>query len=167
MPWEIKPFVGLGPVLFGMTEAGVAALGPALGPVERRLVEPDGSVNEHRGMGAPTLSYRNGRVCYIAAGWRVGDVIWQGIDVFQADPKTVVQMLEVANGGAEVGLGSLSFGNLGLSADGFYVPKTRRFFRRTSADQDDRSIALYDRDVWNSQAEQLKSYQEPITFMTP
>jgi hypothetical protein len=72
MLWEIKPFVGLGPVLFGMTEAEVAALGPALGLVERRLVEHDGSVNEYRGMNTPTLSYRNGRVCYIAAGWRVG-----------------------------------------------------------------------------------------------
>ena len=139
MLWEINPFVGLGPVLFGMTEAEVAALGPALGPVERRLVEHDGSVNEYRGMNTPTLSYRNGRVCYIAAGWRVGDVIWQGIDVFQTASKTVVQMLEVANGGAEVGLGSLSFGNLGLFAEGFYLLKSRRSKEPTSDDQDDRS----------------------------
>ena len=165
MPWEIKPFVGLGSVLFGMTEAEVAALGPTLGPLLKRWVEDDGTVIEHREMDEPTISDCNGRVRFIAVGPKVRNVIWQGIKVFQMDPKTLLQLLEIANGGAEVGLGFVSFGNLGLRADGFYFHRECQFFQPNSDDQDDRCIALFDRELWTSQAEQLKSCYEPVTFI--
>jgi hypothetical protein len=165
MFWEIKPFVGLGSVLFGMTDAEVAALGPTPGPLLNRWVEDDGTVIEYREMDEPTISYCNGRVCFIAAVPKVENVIWQGINVFQLEPKTLLQLLEMANGGARVGLGFVLFENLGLRADGFYFHKERQFFRLNSDDQDDRCIALFDHELWHSLAEQPKSRYEPITFI--
>ena len=165
MLWDIKPFVGLGPVLFGMTEAEVAVLSPPLGPVESRFVEQDDSVNEYRGIDDPNMFYHKEKVRFIAVGPKVRNVIWQGIKVFQMDPETLLQLLEIANGGAEVGLGFVSFRNLGLRADGFYFHKERRFFQPNSDDQDDRCIALFDRELWTSQAEHLKSCYEPVTFI--
>lgn len=162
MIWDIKPFVGMGPVLFGMTEQEVDALG--LGPLTARRVDPDGTVNEHRGLGIPTVSYKNGTACYLAAGPDVNDVLWQSTNVWLEQPKAVIQALEAANGGAEVGLGNVWFKNLGIDTNGFYLQKNRRFFR-AGHDQDDRVISMFDRDLSAKQAAEFAQFFQPISFV--
>lgn len=165
MSWDIKPFVGMGPVLFGMTEAEVAALRPSIGTLTARDPQYDGTITEHRGLETPSISYFNGKVCYIAAGFQVKGVTWQALDVFQAKPEVLLQALETANGGAEVVFGTIAFRKLGLDAIGFYLEKNRRFFKPKSRDQDDRCVSLYDRDALGRVSEQVGPHYQPISFL--
>jgi hypothetical protein len=167
MTWEIKPFVGLEPILFGMTEQHVGARAPLLGPVAARDVDADGTVTEHRAIHEPSVSYRNGEVCYIATGWQVKDVMWQGMNVYRDSPEAVLRALEAANGGAELGLGTALFRNLGIGAVGFYFQDSRSFFHLHSREQDDRCVFVVDRARCQEMVDKFSRHYKPITFHKP
>lgn len=165
MRWDVRPFIGLGPIAFGMTEAEVAQVASILAPVRARHADATGIVTEHRGLEDPSISYKNGKVAYLAVGHPTANVIWADSDVFQQDAKSVLQSFENANGGAEVGLGAISFANLGIDANGFYFPKTKRFFRPGSREQDDRTLSLYERELYHETRKDLAAHFRPISFL--
>jgi hypothetical protein len=165
MRWDVRPFIGLGPIVFGMTEAEVANISSALAPVRARRMDTTGIITEHRGLEDPSVSYKNGKVAYIAVGGRTTNVTWEDLDIFQQDAKSVLQLFENASGGAEVGLGTILFANLGIGAVGFYIPKTKRFFRSGSLEQDDRTISMYGRELYRETRKDLASHFRPISFV--
>ena len=165
MRWDVRPFIGLGPIAFGMTEAEVAQVASVLAPVRARQVDATGIITEHRGLEDPSISYKNGKVVYLAVGYLTADVIWADLDIFQRDAKSVLQSFENANGGAEAGLGAISFANLGIDTNGFYFPKTKRFFRPGSREQDDRTLSLYERELYHETRKDLASHFRPISFL--
>ncbi len=165
MRWDIRPFIGLGPIAFGVTEAEVAIAAASLAPVRARQEGAPGIITEHRGLEDPSVSYKNGKVAYIAIGRHATDVIWADLDIFQQDAKTILQAFESASGRTEVGLGTVTFANLGIDAVGFYFPKTKRFFRSASPVQDDRTISIYDRQLYCGTRKGLISYFQPISFL--
>jgi hypothetical protein len=165
MQWDVRPFIGLGPIAFGMTEADVANVSAALAPVRARMTDTTGIVTEHRGLEDPSVSYRNGKVVYIAVGWQTPNVVWADLDLFQQKTQFVLQLLEEENGRAEIGLGIISFARLGIDTNGFYDPKTRRFFRPGSSEQDDRTISLYERELYRETRQSFASHFRPISFL--
>jgi hypothetical protein len=165
MRWDVRPFVGLGPIAFGMTEAEVASVALPMAAVRARGVDATGIITEHRGLEDPSISYQNGKVAYIAIGSRTANVEWAGLDIFQQEAEAVLRSLESAGGGAEVGLGTISFAALGIDTNAFYFPKTKKFFKFSSSEQDDRTISMYDRELYHEIRKNLSSHFRPISFL--
>ena len=165
MQWDVRPFIGLGPIAFGMTEADVANVTAALTPVRARRTDTTGIVTEHRGLEDPSVSYKNGKVAYIAVGCQATNVVWVDLNLFQQKTQFVLQLLEKESGSAEIAFGTISFAHFGIDTNGFYDPKTKRFFRPGSSKQDDRTISLYERELYRETRQSVISHFRPISFL--
>lgn len=112
MDWEIKSFVGVGPISFGMTPAEVEDV---LGPPED--VDEDGvRLTEYRDIDVPIVRYEDGKVAQIEAFYDVKNVSLGDIKIFEDKGKDVMRGLERLNGGAEISVGIVLFRNIGLTA---------------------------------------------------
>lgn len=159
MKWIAEPLVGLKPLRFGMTPDQVRALG-VLGPVSARHPAFDGTVNEFRTMSEPVCGFRDDRLTAVDTSWRVGEVRFEDISVYEVQPALLLQSLERANGGALLGLGSVLFDRLGINVSGFYLVEEERFFEPGKDLDDQRGLALAEAGAYDSVIDEYA----PITF---
>ena len=141
--WIVEPNTGLLPLKFGDTPEMVSDL-TELGPPDRVIPTAPEQRTEFRSLAHPTVSYREDRVFHIAVGTHVSNVIFDELDVFQSDVRSVLQAFETANGTQGfVQLGFLVFENLNISAEGFYLEQEDAYFDPSGEEQDDRSLIIH------------------------
>ena len=146
--WEIQPHVGLGPVRLGMAQAEIAGFDTDAGaPI---LVEEDfGFVIEHRPHYTPKCEYQDGKLVDIDthANDKI-DVVIDGIDVFATSPRALLAHLAEKNGGVALSHGAVVFAKLGIVTGGFWINKEYRYWDPVSGEQDDRTLAIFDKDAF-------------------
>lgn len=165
MRWEIKPFVGLGPIRFGMTPQEVGGFDNVIGTVRKTYSGYDGSWNERRAISMPNFGYVNNQLIFIGTAWPMKDVFWNGLEVYQSDPKSVLQALERANCGAKIIFGVVTFDHLGIEVSGFYLEKENKFYDPASGEQDDRGLSILERNKYNDSASKHAEHLRPISFL--
>lgn len=101
--WDVYPTKGLGPLRFGMTRAEVGKFENVMGSVDKTTEEtlPNGRIalNESRDLDAPLCAFQDGALTYISI--MKSDTIdfkFQGVSVFDDDPKHVYSTLGEAAG---------------------------------------------------------------------
>lgn len=148
MTWEILPYVGMGPVKFGMTPEEVASLlGPPISVRTKNIRR-----NEQRQRNTPIVRFRNGHVSEIEAYYDVPNVTLNGVDIFKDNPVKVLQFLEERNGGCLEDVGILLFINLGVSMG------------RIDKDvKENHSICAFVKGMWVDAVPDMKK----ISFLTP
>jgi hypothetical protein len=111
MDWEIRSFIGMGPIKFDMTPDEVAGI---LGPPED-IDEHGVSLAEYRELDVPIVRYKNGLVAQIEAFYDVKNVTLGEVKPFSDNGRKVMRRLEELNGGAEISVGIVLFRNIGLT----------------------------------------------------
>ncbi len=160
MNWEVFPYQGLGPLHFGMTPEEVGSYDELIGSVTDRVVEFDGSINEHRGIEAPTCNYEHDRLVGIGTDFQVPNVQFAGFDFYREEPVVVVQRLVEANGGAHSGLGFLVFLKLGIALTGFLDDEGRRCLAlKELALGDERAVSVFRRGLYDPFMDELEPIQ--------
>lgn len=141
--WTVRPNEGLLPVKFGDSPDQVGLL-PNLSAVTRTMPSADGVLTEMRALDTPAISYKDGRVFYIAVGRRTSHVGFGTLDVFQSTVVEVLQAFEEAQGTpAFVQLGRIVFETLNISIEGFYDEEADAVFKAGGTQQDDRTLIMH------------------------
>lgn len=142
MKLELESFVGILPLKFGMTQFEVAAIAE-MGPPKKAFDAYDGSLNEFRTMDLPVCNYVDGALSAIDTNFRVGSLMFRGMDLYKESPSEVCYQLHELNGYTLVGLGGLLYPELGISTGGFYDEETGSFYIPTDSVDDDRGISAF------------------------
>ena len=112
MDWNIEPFIGMGPVKFGMSPSEVSEI---LGPPED--IDADGDdLCEYRAIDMPIINYRNDAVTEIEVFYDVKNVTFEDVNIFEDDGLDVLRKLELKNAGAKTYVGAIMFESLGIAA---------------------------------------------------
>ena len=112
MEWNIVPYVGMGPIKFGMNPDEVSEI---LG-APKRVRTSGNSLRESRGLEMPIIRYKDNKVTQIEAFYDVKNVTLGDVNIFGDDGLQVMQTLETKNGGAKIDVGITIFENLGITA---------------------------------------------------
>jgi hypothetical protein len=161
MRWNIEPYVGIGPLKFGMTQQQVGQILDPLHAVIATHPAYDGSINEHRALEIPACNYVSGALNELNFNWRVKDVLYGKIEIFNSDPRYLLQELEKINGGAKMDLGMILFDKLGIRTSGFYRSEDNHFHLLGSKVQDDRAVAVFRKGSFDAFIPGF----EPISFL--
>lgn len=144
MAFDILPTQGFGDVRFGMAIEEVRSiLGTEL---DKSSYE---GVTEFYFQNFINVSTRDGKVYQIGATRRSTDVMYKGLDIFNADPMEILKEFQADAGGAFEGFGFVVFLPLGVSLTGFH-----------DGDLDNKAVAVAVLDEWQAVASELT----PITF---
>jgi len=163
MDWDIAPLVGAGPITFGSSAETVAKWNGEIGEVQRAITDRQGNVTEFRSIHTPNLTYKDGKLVFIGISSRVKNVQIEGVKIFESKAKDVILHLQRLNQkDPNIGLGLVAFDNLCLYTSGFYMEKQSTFFLLSSGEQDDRSISLFSKEMYENSVSpygsQLQSY---------
>ena len=112
--WEITPFVGMGPVRFGMTPSEVEAIIGAPMVVDDDDDDPSYR-KEVREIDVPTITYEGNRVAEIKAFDSVKNVRLKTVNLFENTGLSVLKDLQALNHGALANVGIVLFENLGIT----------------------------------------------------
>ena len=112
MEWNIVPFIGMGPVKFGMSPSEVSEI---LGAPED-TDSGDNDLTEYRAIDMPIIRYKDNKVTQIEAFYDVKNVTLGDVNIFGDDGLQIMQTLETKNGGAKIDVGITIFENLGITA---------------------------------------------------
>lgn len=142
--WDVKPFIGLGPLKFGMSPHDVAAFNSEIGEIIH-VDDMFGFRAEHRPYYTPKCEYKEEALVSIDTHRNEKfSIFFEDLDVYESDPALVIKSLSQRNGGAKSHFGSILFENLGINIRGFYLIEEQAFFRPDSS-QDDRTLAIFSR----------------------
>jgi len=166
MRWDIRTFVSVGPLKFGMSSAEVAAFNSMIGEI--RLTEFDEAKRpriEHRPYYTPKCEYENGELsCVDTIKTKEFEIFWEDTDIYATPPSVLLPMLETRNGGpALIGLGFVYFDKLGLNLGGFWYEKTGQYYELDSEERDERGLAVFRPKAFDSLIPRLKAH----SFLTP
>ena len=112
MEWKIIPFIGMGPVKFGMSPSEVSEI---LGSPKNVTTRGE-TLREQRAIDMPMIRYINDKVTEIEAFYTVKNVTLDDVNIFENEGLEVLVDLELKNEGAKVDVGIIMFENLGLTA---------------------------------------------------
>ncbi|TBN12839.1 hypothetical protein EYC79_11525 [Agrobacterium cavarae] len=146
MTLEIYPGEGLGNLKFGM---GISEVLRALGQEKDRTVRDD--VTELYFDNYLNVAFRDGILFQIGATRYSTGIMYKNIDIFSAEPLSVLRMIEADAGGAFEMYGFIVFLPLGLSLTGFH-----------DDDLENKAMTVAVLDEWQSVREELK----PISFLS-
>lgn len=146
MTWDIRSFIGMGTLHFGMSPSTVADLIGAPESTRGR----ESRLREFRDVDLPILTYDREKLVEIEAFYDVPDVTYQGIDIFGISGLECLQALETANGGALHDVGIVLFADLGLTCG-----------RLDEDARGDHSVTAFSRGFWDGKLTDF----EPITFL--
>ena len=162
MNFEIVPRVGLGALKFGMSRHDVGLILDSLAPVQTYTESYDKtSFDEFRRLDIPNCTYVADKLAFIGTSWHVQTVTFSGLNVYAGAPRTALQVLENANGGAAVGLGSVVFRSLMISTTNFFDEQDGSFATTLNVAGDERTLSLSTTDEWTG----LLSHLNPVSFM--
>ncbi len=145
MEWEIIPFVGMGPIKFGMNPNEVFEI---LGPPER-VREGPGTLREARQLDLPIIRYEDSLVSEIEAFHNVENVHYKNVPIFEGDGRSVLKFLEQENGQAEISVGIILLKDLGITVG-----------RIDEEAKGDHSITAFRKGLWDDDPD-----FEPISFL--
>lgn len=140
--WEIKPFVGMGPIRFGMSPTEVAAI---IGLPES-TDDDDDYLREYRVVELPIVSYENNVVTEIEAFYDVEKVTFRGRQIFDEPGLAILQFLERENGGARINVGTVLFQNIGITCG-----------RLDEGARGDHSVTAFARGLWDDRISRFKA----------
>lgn len=111
MEWNIVPYVGMGPIKFGMNPDEVSEiLGPSKSVTTRGV-----TLRELRAIDMPMIRYRDNKVTEIEAFNKVKNVILDDVNIFDDDGRRILRALETKNNGAKIYVGAVMFETLGVT----------------------------------------------------
>jgi hypothetical protein len=145
--WEIVPYVGVGPLKFGMTADQVEQI---LGPPGRVRVNGDRR-RESRARGMPVIHYVAGVASEIEVFREMRNLGLGGIRLFSEPGRDVLKKLEAANGGALESVGCVLFENLGIATGRLDIDVP-----------EDHTVCAFRRGVWDGKLEGF----EPLSFQS-
>ena len=148
-----------------MTPDEVSNSVPQIGPITARHADEDGTINEYRAMDFPNFGYRDGKLVFIGASWRVKDVQWNGLDIYASKTIDVLRAFEHANGGAAQIFGVPLFEKLGLQLPGFYLFERSEAYDPASVEQDDRGLTVWDRAAQQKTLSEVAEHIRHATFL--
>ncbi|RYZ81575.1 MAG: hypothetical protein EOP06_23260 [Proteobacteria bacterium] len=141
MGWEIAPFIGMGPIRFGMTPAEVASI---IG-VPESADEDGGYLREYRAIDLPIIAYENNMVTEIEAFSEVENVTFRGRRIFDEQGLAIARFLEEENGGASINVGTILFKNIGVTSS-----------RLDEGCGGDHSVTAFARGLWEDRSSRFK-----------
>jgi hypothetical protein len=147
MDWEIMPFVGIGPIKFGMTVDQVSTI---LGKTDDADSYRDGHLREIRDVDQPIITYQDNQTAEIEAFYDMKDVSFEGNYIFRDDPLKVLRYLEGRNNGVLEHLGTLLFNNLGIALG-----------RIDESVVEEHNLSIYRKGAWDERIGNFK----PISFL--
>jgi hypothetical protein len=139
--WKILPFVGMGPIRFGMSPAEVAAI---VGPPQS-VDEDVGYLREYRAVELPIVSYEDNVVTEIEAFHGVENVTFRGGRIFDEPGLAILQFLEQENNGARMNVGIVLFKDIGITAG-----------RLDQGTRGDHSITAFAQGLWDDRLARFK-----------
>lgn len=142
MVWSIAPRQGLGDLTLGMTPEEVAAL-PGLGRPGHVYRGRGNRMMEYRSLTVPVCEYRDGQLCRVVAGRHVKGVRFAGVDLFMAEARTMLGLLESRLGPVTLCAEQLFFAEANLCLSGFYDAHDHQCFDPVTEYLDERSLTLY------------------------
>lgn len=150
MPWDIRPYVGIGSLQFGADKKQVSSIFGPQHPV--KVTDPvyDGSENEFRTMDVPVCNYMKGRLHAADTNSSVVDVFFKDLNIYNSDVKTVLRRLEGENGGAKADLGMVIFDKLGIVTSGFFLLDEGRFADLGVDRHDGRGVGVFCRGAYDA-----------------
>ncbi len=146
MQWEIIPFIGMGPIRFGISPAEVTAI---IGPPES-TDDDDGYLSEYRAVELPIVSYEKNVVTEIEAFYDVENVTFRGRRIFDEPGLAIIQFLEQENGGARMNVGTVLFKDIGITAG-----------RLDEGTRGDHSVTAFAQGLWDDRIGRFKE----LTFL--
>ncbi len=144
--FELFPYVGAGPLTFGMSPGQVAH---ALGAPDSAGVNHLGQRVEHRSF--MTVGYTasvDGELNHIGFGGQMTGVRHSDLKVFDSQHGQVLRALCVEDGNPYVYLGFIVLLNLGFALTGFH-----------DNDEDQLAITLFPKGAWDGRLHKLKPFQ--------
>jgi len=184
--WNITPYVGGGPLHFGMTSREVGKFDDILGKPEtsdhelskilREAIKdnPDAAkILADSGLnlqdGEPVTERRPDLKCEYFDG-RLGTIDFfprgkvglfiNDIDLFNTETQGLLQQLEKANGGAQEYMGSVLFAKLGIILGGYYSSKSKKVYDTN----DDRDVCIYSELALEKLLTMLKHPYKKVSF---
>lgn len=142
----IDPYVGLGPLRFGMTPDEVAQFDNVFGQVQRdRFQAETGVRTELRTHYSPYCQYKNNRLWAIDTNLisRPFSLVLDNIDIYAIEPRDALKALEIKNGGAQVNFAYVYFNKLGLVLRDFYEITKKTYSNK----EKDRQVGIYSREA--------------------
>lgn len=146
MALEIHPGRGLGDLKFGMTVNEVRSI---LGPENDRSTRDD--IVELYFNNYLNLTFRDGILFQIGATRDSAGITFKNVDIFSAEPFSVLKTMEVEAGGAFEMYGFIVFLTLGVSLTGFH-----------DDDLDGKAMTVAVLEEWQSVRDEL----HPISFLS-
>jgi hypothetical protein len=144
--YEIKPYIGVGMLRFGMTKDEVNTF---LGPPEEADVHPLGEAYEDRFGSSVLTIYSKSDNTLVQIGfsrWTQG-VTFKNKDIFNEDPGKVLEYLIQEDGQPLESLGIIVLLNLGITLTGFH-----------DDGEDERTITVFAKGRWDLKKAKLKPF---------
>lgn len=147
MNWEIMPFLGIGPIRFGMSPMQAADI---IGKPVSIDEDDDGYLREYRSVDLPIISYQDRQVVEIEAFSEVGDVTFDGRNIFGEAGPEIMRFLEEKNGETVANAGVVLFNGIGLTCG-----------RLDESPREDHSITAFARGLWDDRLSRFKKITLP------
>lgn len=144
--FELFPYVGAGPLTFGMSPAQVEG---SLGAPESAGLNHLGQRVEHRSL--MTLGYSagdDGELNHIGFGRQMTNVRYGNLKIFGGQNGQVLQALCAEDGHPYVYLGFIVLLNLGFALTGFH-----------DNDEDQLAVTLFPKGAWDNRLHKMKPFQ--------
>lgn len=146
MEWEIFPFLGVGPIKFGMSPKEVESVIGRADSFDQDI----GYIREYRHTDLPIVSYDHNCVTEIEAFYDVKKIIFKSRLIFEEPGRSILQFLEHENGGAALNVGVVLFNNIGITTG-----------RLDQSSPSDWSITAFSQGLWDDRISRFKK----ITFI--
>lgn len=150
MKWDVKSFVGAGPISFGMSPQAVGGILDQVFPNKRSLNNWDGSIRESRSLDCPIFQYERNALNHIDIAYDVPEVSFHGLDVFNVGSAHFLRKMYDQAKVAYVGIGLVIFPTIGINSSGFFGEKTISIIDRGPDRQDNRGIGVFEKGAFDA-----------------
>lgn len=128
--WDLSYIGSIGPLKLGMSRAQVATALPHYPVVTTTTQNARGTIKELRTIAEPICLYRDDKLFGVDVDRDVIGVMYKGLDIFEAEPRTVITTLAEADGSPLADYESIMFPRLCLNTGDFYDFHEKKFAQR-------------------------------------
>jgi hypothetical protein len=141
---NIIPYVGVGDLMFGMTEKEVKAI---LGDCQHQKRGKLDNLIEIRGEMINIYASKTNRLCEVGFGRGYVNLSYDSINILQDDRKYVLEQLIMRDKNIFESYGFLIFMNLGITLTGFH-----------DESEDEVAVTVFSKGVWLTDRDKLNRY---------